>query len=246
MDELNLLRSRLDDLIDSAYTGGIGFLGFLSEDETSIAVSYLKNRGVFYALYGGCKDSDRVYLCVSADEVTDYRIFPVKALKITSKGKRALSHRDYLGSLMGLKLKRECIGDIFILTDTEAVVFVRDDVSRFIMSELTRVSSDTVIVSEYCPDGSELIRRTEELRLIVSSMRLDNVVSAFASISRGSSAELIEAGMVFVNSFSASKLSSAVKMGDKISIRGYGKFIVSEHISNTKRDRMVIKVLHYI
>lgn len=218
-------------------------MGFLNERECAVAVSYLRSRGVPFSLYGGYKNATRVYVSVPYAETADY---PISVLKITSKGSKELTHRDYLGSLMGLGIKRECIGDIVTVSTKEAIAFVRDDIAEHIIRDLYRVGRETVSVCEYTGDTDNLCSATEELSLIVTSMRVDNFVSACINSSRTQAAELISSDMVFVNYIQASKPSQNISEGDVISIRGYGKFIVGGLSGRTKRDRLVIKVLHYI
>ncbi len=243
MDEAKLLLSRLDDLVYSCKYGSCTCLGFLNERECSTAVSYFRNRGVDYTLYGGYKNATRVYICVTLNAEPE---FPITALKITAKGSKVLTHRDYLGSLMGLGIKRECIGDIVKLTDKEAVVFVRNDIAEHIMRELDKVGRESVTVVVYTGDTDNLSSKTEELSLIVTSMRIDNFVSACINSSRAEADRLISSDMVFVNYLQVSKPAQTVSEDDVITIRGYGKYIVGALTGRTKRDRLVIKVLHYI
>ncbi len=243
MDEAKLLLSRLDDLVYNCEYGSCSCLGFLNELECSVAVSYLKNKGVEYTLYGGYENATRVYVCVTFDSEPD---FPITALKIKSKGSKELTHRDYLGSLMGLGIKRECVGDIVKTSENEAVIFVRSDVAEHVIRELDKVGRESVIVSEYTGTTDGLGSVTEELSLIVTSMRIDNLVSACINSSRAEAVKLISADKVFVNYMQVSKPSLTISENDVITIRGFGKYIIGALSGRTKRDRLVIKVLHYI
>ena len=243
MDETKLLLSRLEDMIYSSEYNACSYIGFLNERECSLSVSYLSNRRIPFTVYGGYKNATRVYIGIGDEDMCS---FPVSVLQIKSKGSKILTHRDYLGSLMGLGIKRECIGDIVTLKDNCAVVFVRDDIADYIIRELDKVGRETVTVCEYTGDTNNLSVKTEELSLIVTSMRADNFVSACINSSRSEAVNLITADMVFVNYIQVNKPSQNISEGDVVSIRGYGKYIVGDMQGRTKRDRMVIKVLHYI
>lgn len=243
MDETQLLYSRLEDMICSSYYDGCSYMGFLNERECALCASYLKNRGVDFTIFGGYKNATRVFFAVGDDAAAD---FPIKALHISSKGSKELTHRDYLGSLMGLGIKRECVGDIITLNEREAVVFVRDEISAHIIRDLDKVGRDSIVIIEYKGDTDSLGSVTEELSLIVTSMRADNFVAACINSSRSEAVQLIASDMVFINYTQVSKTSRTVSEGDVVSIRGYGKYIVGPLKSKTKRDRLVIKVLHYI
>ncbi len=244
MTELQLLFSRVDDVILDAEYGGDGFLGFLNEMEASQVSSYLKNRGVDFTLFGGYPQATRVYLSVNCFNNNDS--FPITPVIISSKGSRSLSHRDYLGSIMGLGIKRECVGDIILLSDTQAVVFVRSEMFVHIKRDLDKVARDSVTVSVYTGDTSTLSSEKEELRLIVSSMRIDNIVSSLINCSRSKASELIAQDCVFCNYFQVKKPSLNICTGDVISIRGYGKFIIGENAGKSRRDNLIINVLHYV
>lgn len=244
MDDTQLLLSRLDDLIYSSSYGSESFMGFLNERECSQAVSYLRSHRVNFTMYGGYVNATRLYIGINTNECTSD--FPISVLQIKSKGSKELTHRDFLGSLMGLGIKRECIGDIVTVKSNEAIIFVRDDIAQYIIRELDKVGRESVTVCEYTGDTDSLSNNTEELSLIVTSMRADNFVSACINSSRSEAVSLISSDMVFLNYLQVNKPSQNITEGDIISIRGYGKFIVGEVKGKTKRDRLVIKVLHYI
>ena len=86
----------------------------------------------------------------------------------------------------------------------------------------------------------------ENISCTVSSARLDNIVSALLPLSREKSATLIKQGMVFVNSVVTDNVSYTIKPADKISIRGKGKFIISEFSGLTKKGRLKLIVQKYI
>ncbi|MBQ2943826.1 MAG: hypothetical protein IJD93_03965 [Ruminococcus sp.] len=244
MDETKLLLSRLDDLIYLSTREGCASMGFLNERECAVAIGYLNNTGVKFSVDGGYRNANRIYICVHNDLTEPY--FPIKALKVSSRGKRELTHRDYLGSLMGLGIKRECIGDIIRLNDKEAVVFVRDEIAEHIVRDLDRIGRESVDICGFDGNKDSLCSITENLKFIVTSMRVDNFVSSCINSSRAEAERLIAGDMVFVNYLQVKKPSQMIKQNDVISIRGYGKYIVGSTIGKTKRERLVINVMHYI
>lgn len=244
MTELQLLFSRVEDVILNAEYGSDSFLGFLNEIEAAHVSSYLKNRGVEYTFFGGYPQASRVFLSVNQYDNTPH--FPITPVLISSKGNRPLTHRDYLGSLMGLGIKRECIGDIVLLSDTQAVVFVREEMFPHIERDLNKVARDSVTVSIFSGDTTTLSSSTENIRLVVSSMRIDNVLSSLINCSRSKAVDLISDDCVFCNYFQIKKPSHSVSTGDVISVRGYGKFIIGENVGKSRRDNLIINVMHYV
>ena len=98
-------------------------------------------------------------------------------------------------------------------------------------------------------DGSTLLpidKKIIEVNITVASARLDSVVSAVYPLSRERSAAAIRQGLVFVNGISADSVSRTVKPGDKISVRGNGKFLVSDFFGTTKKGRLKLTVEKYI
>ena len=85
----------------------------------------------------------------------------------------------------------------------------------------------------------------ENIVITVSSARLDSVVSAVLSLSREKSAEQIRQGRVFVNSAETDNVSRILREGDKISVRGYGKFLLEGFSGLTKKGRLKINIKKY-
>ncbi|MEG1996622.1 MAG: YlmH/Sll1252 family protein, partial [Oscillospiraceae bacterium] len=173
------------------------------------------------------------------------QLFPIKALKIKYSKNYELNHRDFLGSLMALQIKREVIGDIVVSEDC-AVVFVREDIAQFIITNLKKIGNVGVSV-DYC-DGTQVVKKQEftQIKGTVSSMRLDCIVSLLMNKSRTNAVSAINARMVKVNANECENVSFTVKEHDVIAIKGYGKFIVKEEITKTKKGKLFISVDKYL
>ena len=79
-----------------------------------------------------------------------------------------------------------------------------------------------------------------------SSMRLDCVAALLIRESRETTARLIRSGLVTVNSAVEESVSFQIHAGDKIAVRGHGKFRISEIGAPTKKDRLHITCQKYI
>lgn len=242
-----LLIARLEDIIKSSAKKQFpSFIGFLNEQEISVLLQYLKNSHINnYRFFGGYENSDRCLLGVSnGDYIEDY-YYPIAGISFKYKPDFKLIHRDFLGSLMGLGLKRETIGDI-LTGDGYTVVFVKNDIKDYILSQIQKVGNVGVQVEDWDNYTLPLKKDFESINCTVSSARLDNIVSSLVPLSRDKSATLIKQGMVFVNSLVTDNVSHIVKTGDKISIRGKGKFFIQEFSGVTKKGRLKLIVQKYI
>lgn len=242
-EDKNLL-SRVDDALNlSQIRHKPCFLGFLNERE-----QYIINEKFSYALdrinfYGGYENAARKIMCACDYEV-DNNEFSIEKLCYKFRKEDSLSHRDFLGSLMGLGIERACIGDI-IVSDSFAAVFAKSEVSGYIKSRLSKIGRAGVklIPESECDLSYE--RNTEVLTYIVSSLRLDAVVAAITKLSRSKSASLILSGKVFTNYSENNNVSYFLKPNDILTIRGRGKFIINEQSSTTKKGRLKINIEHY-
>ncbi len=247
MDELSLLKNRLSELSQRSYNRGIyTYTDFLTQAEQSELLK-LKLPVKFF-LYGGYDNAERSIAVFGDEKVTGYECsYPVVFVKIEPllmKFSDNLTHRDFLGSLMGLGLRREMLGDI-IINENVAYLVCLESVSDFIISNLDKVKHTSVkcSVSDFIPD--DILPELKYEELIVSSERLDVLISAVYNLSRNDSQKRIEGETVFCNSILTVNSSFTPKDGTLVSVRGLGRFIYDGVLRRTKKGRNVIAVRIY-
>jgi len=191
------------------------------------------------------KDSDRRMLSFSVGE--EPLIYPISLLKISNNSKfTTLEHKDYLGAIMSLGIKREKLGDL-IISDAFCYAPVCSDISSYIINNLNDIGNCPCEISEYDYISQELPERKFKEKIIIStSLRLDGVISAICNVSRNNAVGLISTGKILVNYFQCLKKDKLIKFNDTLTIRGYGKFVISEIIGNTQKDRLKIAIKQYI
>ena len=248
----------MDKKRQSADNSMITHTNFLSLDEISIVKTtdreYNEYTDCYY--YGGYDDSERqIALFVPKffefDHLSDFLSCneednPLCIVRLKKDKFTALSHRDYLGAIMGLGLKREMVGDIKV-TDEGADVFCLKSAADYICDNLKKSGRGSV-TGEILPVSSFTLTedKYELLFTTVSSLRLDGVVAAFFNLSRSAAAEMVNKGLVYVNSSQCLKGDFTLKEGDKIVLRGKGKTILSEVKGTSKKGKLKIEYKKYI
>ena len=194
-------------------------------------------------LWGGYEDAERCVACFGDREYfTDNADYPIKCIlirPINQKFADTLSHRDFLGSLMGLGIRREVLGDI-IINENCGYLFCLENIADYIIENLTQVRHTTVKceITEKIPE--DVLPQPENREIIVSSERLDVIVSAIYKMSRSQVLPIFHTEKVFVNGAVKTSPSVTLNIGDKISVRGFGRFIYKGVLRRTKKDRLVI------
>ena len=247
-----ILLSKLADLCDLAdQRGRPCFSAFLNEHEQALARQYgLLSPQTRRFFEGGFVDAQRRVFCALPEEATD-RIsldetdYPFTALTILFPKGYAVSHRDVLGSLMALRIKREAVGDILV-GDCLAVVFLLDAAAKLARAELQKIGNVGIECRPGKPESLPPAFKTETHDGVVSAMRLDAVVAMLANVSRAESVGLITQGSVQKNAQPQQSASKEVAQGDKLSIRGFGKFTIAAIGNPTKKGRLHITYLKYI
>jgi RNA-binding protein YlmH len=205
-----------------------------------------QHKGLRHVFYGGYEDAERTVAVFLPDyaELSDHD--PLALLRITQSGQKTLTHRDYLGSILGLGIRREIIGDILVRDNGADIVIIKEmgDFLLFNYEKAGRASLKVEVVSI----GDILLPevRFEEKRDTVASLRLDNVVASAFNLSRGKAAEAIERGLVFVNGLETLKADRPIKEGDRLVLRGKGKVLLKAASGATKKDRIPVVILKYL
>ncbi len=249
--DVKLFLSRIDDkLRESEREYDTAYFGFLTPGERAAAARYLDGSGAAFRFEGGYADAERTLLLIKPDnDAIPFRDTGdmLSAVRISSfqEGK-TLGHRDYLGSLIGLGLKREAIGDILPYTDGKMQycdVILLKSVGRDVLFSLERIGR-TGVKAEEIPLGYLHVpeKSFREIRDTVASVRLDAVVSAGFSIGRNEAKELCRRALVSLNYQICASPDSKVGEGDVISARGYGKLQLAEIGGETKKQRIRILI----
>lgn len=257
-EEFGALYARLEDLCLRAQRGEGTVSSFLSPREQHYACRYLDRRGERYAAFGGYVGAERKrlyvlpeYVELSAErggdetcmeELSAFGIEPqIRGLRIRGSGYRELTHRDFLGSLLGLGLDRSVVGDVIVEGERGAcaVIFCEERIADFIQRDLTRVANDKVKIEEladtpYVPPLREFVA----IRDTVASERLDCVVAALCGISREKARESVCGGLVEMNFESEERPDRTVTPPALISMRGYGRYRVLALTDRTRKGRI--------
>jgi len=240
-----ILLAMLQDKIDQSYKTCIPVnTGFLDVRQKDLVNNYCKKiKGLNYKFSGGYNEAERCVCIISPEYQPEWE--PLAALRINKTGAKTLSHRDYMGSILGLGIKRELVGDIIVHPEGSEIIILKELVDFFVCNYKkagnTSIKAERININEV-KTGEE---NAEEIKQSISSLRLDNMISSVFKLSRSKAVEAINGGLVYINGQQIIKPDKILSKGDKLVLRGKGKAIFNDISGSTKKDKIVIIVKKY-
>lgn len=156
---------------------------------------------------------------------------------------KKVKHREVLGSLFGLGLNPSTIGDIFI---TEEGFYLTNltKLNSFLEENLIKVGNTKVKLEKR---NEIILNRSiyQDMNILVSSMRLDVIISKLACTSRKMTQEILDHNYVLVNYQEENKGSYLLKNDDILSIRKVGKFKIGNIVASTKKNKIILEIKKY-
>ena len=251
--EERVLLGRVLDKLDQAQKRSIpSHTQFLSPGEQAGVEDLLAACGhPRHVMFGGFDTAER-RVCVFLPDWQEEEDFladpegPISAIEASYHPDAQLSHRDFLGSLMGLGITREKLGDILV-EDSRAQLLLLREAVPILLSQWESAGRWKLKLREI--PLSELQVRPPQVKTIrdtVATLRLDSVCASGFSTSRSKAVEFISAGRVSVNHRECAKADRTIGEGDVISCRGLGKCVVKEVLGQSKKGRTMIVIERYI
>ena len=239
---------RLNELALRAKFGSFPvFTRFLEPSVENTARRAAAQADVDIAFWGGFEGAERRIAAFYRWEAPEDSEYPLSCLEIRWNPKYASpAHRDLLGAVMGLGLERDSTGDIAIgAKDGCAYLFAHSDVDSYICANLESAGRASVKIAAL--DGEMLIRppKGEEIRVTISSERMDAVIAAGLKISRSDAQKLISSGMVKRNHTEELRGDIHLEENDLLSIRGHGRMRVTAFEGLTRKGRLAVRLFKY-
>ncbi len=245
----------LDKIEFSKTREKIEYTDFLDMYQVSLVENFLRKINFkTYQLYGGYEEAERKVLLVYPEKYDEKmiaknydKILKIVRVILPEEEKGKYSHRNYLGGIVKLGLKREKVGDILV-QEEGADIITLEDFSNILKQELPHLTrfENSKIQVEDIQDLKKREVKVEQVKIIVPSLRLDNFVSDLARTSRSKAVQIIEQERVFVNGQNEKKASKQVKINDIITIRGKGRFVIKGFDGTTRSGRTVVVVEKYV
>lgn len=251
MNETEQMQKRFLELGERAYQNGMyTFTPFLGLQEQSAFYSMERKLShIPWIAFGGMEGCERKMVRFGSEELCGYfQPFPIACIAVRpvcAKFSEALSHRDFLGALIGLGIERDALGDI-VVREKEAYVFCMERLAPFLMENLTSVRRTPVRceLAQKLPEGTFF--QTKEKIVQLASIRADALCAHVWNLSRSDSLALFQAGRVFRNGQLCESGATTPHEGDILSARGYGRFIFKGVCGTTKKGRYNAVVEKYV
>ena len=204
-----------------------------------------------HLFWGGYPDSERNICFFPAGWQEEDALWsdpegPLTALEAQFSPNASLTHRDILGSLMGLGITREVLGDILLPRPDLCQVVVLRDAAPILLSQWEsagrwKAGLQEVSLTRLTPRPAQV----KTIRDTVATLRLDAVTACGFSLSRSKAAALIASGKVALNHRECLKADRPVAEGDVLTCRGLGKCVVKEVPGQSKKGRTMLVMERY-
>lgn len=200
--------------------------------------------------FGGYEDAERKMLVYLPEYLEEASLLeedsPVVCLRATYYEADTLSHRDFLGALMGAGIARETVGDICVGSGS-CDFFVTAEIAPYIAQNFlsagrTKLSVQQIQLTEVSVPEPEI----KEIRDTLASLRLDSVISSGFRIGRSLAAQYVTAGKAAIDGLPCEKPDKPIPEGCKVSVRGLGKIKLAAVGGQTKKGRISVTIHRYV
>lgn len=207
--------------------------------------------GCFF--YGGYPDAERTVCILTPDYIEaadaaelsstfrqDSELCPLCVIRAKKDAFSTLTHRDYLGGLLGLGIKREMVGDLLV-SDGGCDILALRSIAPYIAENFTSAGRATLRCTVEKITSLKISEAVGmEVFISVKSPRLDAILSGCFGLSRTLAAQFVTGGSVFVNAVPIVKPEKQISPGDTITLRGKGKCKIKTMDGTTKSGRLKI------
>lgn len=197
-----------------------------------------------FRLEGGYPDAERRIAWFGDEALCGYAAEPpICCLEIAPKAAKfaePLTHRDFLGALMHMGVRREVMGDI-VLHEQRGFLFCQSAMADY-FQQLEQVRHTAVTVRPVDEPPAFLLESPPVEQIVVASERADALLAAVYRLSRAAAQDLFIQGKVFCNSCQLLRADRPLQPGDLISVRGYGRFRFGGVVRETRKGRLRAEV----
>ena len=209
--------------------------GFLDPKELDEVKRKLEKNS--YSIYYPYKDSEKNII---------YNKKEPNVLLYEIKSKVELRHQDILGTMYSLNISPELFGDI-LLIEGRYYIYILDAVRNYFESNFLMVKNSYIELEQIdleCLVDFE--RKYETFEIIVSSNRIDTVISSICHTGRSSISDMIKNKEIILNYDYLKDGSYKLKENDVFSIKRVGKFVYNGVLKTTKSIHYIIEIKKYL
>ena len=211
-----------------------GYTNFLNPKDLMLVKGKLhKSEYKIYELY---EDSNKVILYKK-------EIPKIKLYKINSE--IDLRHQEILGTIFSLGINEDMFGDI-VKYQGNYYIFLESTLEKYIKYNLIEIKNSKVFLEEVDLDIKDNFKQEyNKKEYIVTSLRIDNIVSTITNQSRNQVLEKFKNNEIILNYQEEIKPTRILKENDIFSIKRHGKFKFSKVLKETKKGSLIIEILEY-
>ena len=222
---------------------------FLSPRELEMARFLFGNEPGLYS-FGGYEDAERKMLVYLPEYLEEESLYeddsPLVCLRATFFEKDDLSHRDFLGALMGAGIARETVGDICVGKGC-CDFFVTAEIAPYILQNFLSAGRTKLHLDQIPLRAAQIPEpEVKEIKDTLASLRLDSVISSGFRIGRSLASQYVSAGKASIEGLPCEKPDKAIAEGMKVSVRGLGKIKLVSINGRTKKDRISVTIHRYV
>lgn len=246
-DEEKKWLSRFERKLETPAGGRPCTTDFFDPRRLELAESALRRRpDLSYTVFGGYPAAERNALSIFPARFQE----TLPALGVVgvswSAGIEGPGHRDLLGAVLSLGLRRDQVGDIITLEEGGAAIIIFADKVDFVCANLDRAGAVPVQCTALSPDT--LVAGPgggKEISGTVAGLRLDALLALGFGLSRSRAALLVKGGLVKINFRQVDSPARQLKVGDQVSLRGRGRLILEAVEGETRKGRLRLKLTRH-
>lgn len=225
-------------------------IGFLDLYEKKLASDILNVLDVPYIFFDVLEDIQKSAILLTPDYVNENNIWDdyITCIKITTKSKIVLEHRQYMGAIYSLGINEKIIGDI-IVSKCACYAFFLSTATSYVLNNLNKIGKIDVSlepISVYSEEIKDLHLNFKKIPIIVSSLRVDNILSSLYNLSRNEVKAKIEDGDLVINSKQIYFPAYILNEGDIVAFKRCGKFKMGNIIGQTKSNKISLNIDKYV
>ncbi len=222
--------------------------GFLNEREQSVAAEQITPEAGINMYFDGGYDGAVRCVAVFVPEYAEEEDSPLCAVRASYYKDYHLTHRDFLGALLGLGLSRDAVGDILVDDENHtADIIIRREILQFVLENFKTAGRASLALKEIRLQDIHIPeQKTVKITDTVASPRVDAIASVGFSISRENAAALVRSGRLSVDRVICQSPDKQLSDGALVSAQGFGKFKLTIPGGISKKGRIFVEILRFV